>query len=660
MKLFEKLDTALVFSKACETVRIEPWGKNSLRIRATRNGFVRDDLPHALQEKIEPPKGVAIVIDGEVSGTIINGTLEARVNQKGLITFLSNGKQILTELPIADMCERLDARTYSHLAGSSYRVSSSFAPHADEHIYGMGQHRHGKLDVKGCTIDLVQRNTMVTIPFYYSSLGYGFLWNNPAIGHVEFSENHTRWVADSSQQIDYWVTAGDTPAQVMVNYVDVTGHSPMLPEFASGFWQCKLRYSSQEELLSVAREHTRRGLPMSVIVIDYFHWTAQGDWKFDPEFWPDPQAMVDELKSMGIELMVSIWPSVTVHSENFDEMEQRGFLLRSNKGFSVHGRFVDSSHSGPEHLYFYDTTNPQAREYVWEKLRKNYGQYGIKFFWLDACEPEILHKDYDNLSFYAGSGAETACLYPKTQAQMVFDGLKSQNENDIISLCRSAWAGSQRYGAALWSGDIPSTFASLRNQIPAGLSAAMSGIPWWTTDIGGFIGGDIDSPSFRELIVRWFEYGCFCPLFRLHGARNPCDFFNTGGPNEVWSFGEKAYAILVKYLEMRERLRPYVMQLMKAAHTRGTPPMRPLFYDFSHDDKTWSIADQYMFGPDLLVAPVLHEGAVSRIVYLPEGTSWKDSWSGNIFNGGQTISIEAPLERIPLFLKGDAQLPLHK
>jgi alpha-D-xyloside xylohydrolase len=230
-------------------------------------------------------------------------------------------------------------------------------------------------------------------------------------------------------------------------------------------------------------------------------------------------------------------------------------------------------------------------------------------------------------------------------------------------LSRSAWAGSQRYGAAVWSGDIPATWDSLATQIRAGLNLAMAGIPWWTTDIGGFHGGDPESPEYRELMIRWFQYGVFCPLFRLHGFRDPrmplgADM--TGGPNEIWSYGDQALTLIEESLRMRERLRPYLLEQMRTAHEQGIPPMRPLFVDFPEDLRAWDVEDQFMLGPDLLVAPVVHAGATFRSVYLPADAIWTHAVTGERHSGGQQISVEVSLEGIPVFLRDDAVVPVAR
>jgi alpha-D-xyloside xylohydrolase len=230
-----------------------------------------------------------------------------------------------------------------------------------------------------------------------------------------------------------------------------------------------------------------------------------------------------------------------------------------------------------------------------------------------------------------------------------------------VLLCRSAWAGSQKYGAAVWSGDIPATWASLGQQVRAGLNIAMSGIPWWTTDIGGFHGGNASDPAYQELVIRWFQYGVFCPLFRLHGDREPrlpTGFEMTGGPNEVWSFGDVATPIIADTLRLRERLRPYIHEQMTVAHQSGLPPMRPLFVDYPDDAASWGTDDEFLLGPDILVAPVLGAGQMEREVYLPAGQDWTNAWTGETFDGGQTISVDAPIERIPVFTRSEAVVPL--
>jgi alpha-D-xyloside xylohydrolase len=654
---FIKKDNSLCYSLENELVELKPWGRNGIRVQSTQSREIKQDWVSALINQGDNQAGIELYSDG---ASIQNGEIKARINTKGELSFIntSSGKELLKEKPIHSFS--IPARAYKNLKGDLFHLDCCFESYDDEHAYGLGQHQHDRLDQKGCVIELIQRNTEITIPFLFSSRGYGFLWNNPAVGRVELGYNATRWVAEAAPQIDYWITTGKDPAEILSNYAEVTGHSPEFPGWASGFWQSKLRYASQDELESVVREYRQRNLPLSVIVIDFFHWTRQGDWQFDPQYWPDPAGMVKRLEELGVKVMISIWPTVSRLSKNFQEMWGKNFIIRNKLGSAAQMYFVDIQAEDGIYLHYYDSTHPGARKFLWEKVKDGYYQYGIKILWLDACEPEMSPFLPENLRFYSGDGEAVANSYPLDHVRGFYEGMLAEGEKAPLFLCRSAWAGSQRYGAAIWSGDIMSTFSALRAQVKAGLNMGLSGIPWWTTDIGGFRGGDPTSPYFQELIIRWFQFGAFCPIFRLHGHRLPnTDDFN-GAANEVWSFGEPAYQIIKKYMMLRERLRPYIMDQMSIASKTGIPPMRPLFVDFPCDPLCYQVEDEYLFGPDLLVAPVLEVDIKTRNVYLPANNIWKDAWTDQIYTGGQWISVEAPLDRIPLFLCGDASLPIRE
>ncbi len=646
----------LYWSLKGEILKVEPWGADGVRVRATN---LRDfpDIPGALLEAT-PSAGAMVTIQDE-TGSLINGKLRADIWPDGTLHFFNTATgAVLLEEP-EPIFNKPPARWYRPRHSDLSKIDVHFRAQANERIFGLGQHQHGLLDNKGCVIDLEQRNTEVCIPFYISSLGYGFLWNNPGVGRVELGTSMTRWVMDATRGIDYYIVAGDSPAEILEKYIDATGHPPLLPDFALGFWQCKLRYRTQEELLNVVREYKRRGLPLAVIVSDYFHWRMMGDWAMDPRDWPDPAGMMKELKAMGVELMVSIWPTVNATNPVYKEMAERGLLAQTVHGVQAHIPIADTTPEGISMCAYYDATNPEARAFVWERVKQNYLDYGVRVFWLDADEPELMPMHAENIRYAQGAGLEVTNIYPLLHQQGFYDGMRAAGHDEIINLSRSAWAGTQRYGAAIWSGDIRSRFDILRAQIPAGLNIAMSGIPWWTTDIGGFMEGDIRTDYFKELIVRWFQYGVFCPLFRLHGVRLPLNGLygaqSSGSDNEVWSFGEKAYEIIRNLLFLREQLKPYLRDLNQAAHAHGTPPMRPLYYDFPTDLAAANLADEFMLGPDLLVAPVTEQGATSRCVYLPAGQTWVEAWTGQEYQGGQQFQAEAPLERIPVYWrKGSA------
>ncbi|QHQ59943.1 family 31 glucosidase [Anaerocolumna sedimenticola] len=660
---FKDQGGSLYYRYDAEEVMIEPWGDNSLRVRASKMpGMPAEDWALIPQEDNN-----AVVTIEKYQASIQNGKLKAVINKIGKLTFYNQKGEILLEEYVrnrkdmfADTCSSIEveAREFKPITGGDYKLSMRFVSNPNEKIFGMGQYQQPFLDLKGADLELAHRNSQASVPFALSSLGYGFLWNNPAVGRVNFGKNITTWEAYSTKKLDYWITAGDTPAELEEAYANVTGKVPMMPEYAMGFWQCKLRYQTQEELLEVAREYKRRNLPISIIVVDFFHWPLQGEWKFDPVYWPDPDAMIAELKNMGIELMVSIWPTVDYRSENFEEMRNRGLLIRTDRGFRISMDFQGNT-------VHYDATNPEAREYVWNKAKENYYKKGVKIFWLDEAEPEYSVYDFDNYRYHLGPDVQIGNIYPLMYAKTFFDGMKEEGQENIINLLRCAWAGSQKYGALVWSGDIHSTFASLRNQFAAGLNMGIAGIPWWTTDIGGFFGADIRDPKFHELLIRWFEYGTFCPVMRLHGYRWPLQpqYGTTGGAtcisgasNEVWSYGDKVYNICKKYLTIREAMKPYITKIMEEAHTNGTPVMRPLFYDFPEDQVCWENETQYMFGPEVLVAPVMEQGVRELKVYLPKGADWTHIWTKETYPGGQTVSINAPVEEIPLFTKNGYEL----
>lgn len=633
---------------------VEAYGPDVIRVRRS----MTPRMPDRQEALLEPLDAAPVIEVGEKGASMVAGSIKAVVDEVGKVAFYRlDGKE--EKLHCAE-----EAQDYRSLDSDLYQISADFRAFEDERIYGLGQYQHGKLNQKGCVLDLIQLNRQIAIPCFVSSRGYGFIWHNPALGRVELAENRTRWVAESAPGIDYLITTGDDYAGIMKKYADVTGYPLEMPEWATGFWQSKLRYKTQEELLEVAREYKRRGIPLSVIVLDFFHWTMLGDFKFDPKCFPDPKAMVDELTEMGVKLMTSVWPMVNRNSINYEEIDDLDLMLRNERGLSAQHDFIDTFPPGKVVTQYFDSTNPETQAYVWKKIKETYYDIGVRLFWLDQIEPEIFPAHFEDIRFHLGNGKEVACVYPLLHEKGFYDGLKGEGEEEILTLCRSAWLGSQRYGSLVWSGDINPTFDVLSKQIQAGLNMAMCGIPWWNSDIGGFYEDDPASEYYREIVIRWFQFGTFCPVMRLHGVRKPSCWTNvpelTGGPNEVWSYGEKAYDIMTDYIDLRYRLQPYINEQMDHAHKTGTPPMRPLFFDFADDPKTYDVEDCYLFGPDLLVAPVTTKDQRTRSVYLPAGAEWTDPWTETKYEGGQTVEVDAPIERIPLFVKNGAELPIQK
>ena len=660
---------AIIFKKGNETLRIEPWGKDSLRIRSTLNPKFLD-RNNGLTEPLAPQTATCAETritlpdenrTGDSSGettaaspkdaTLTNGTIKACISENGVLSFYKGDKLLLREFfrcydPNAtkhSCCTKVIAREFKGIVGGAYKLTVRFEPNDDEKIFGMGQYPIPYLDMKGCSLELAQRNSQVSIPFALSSNGYGFLWNNPAVGQVNFAKNLTEWKAECTQEMDYWITAGDTP---------------VLTEDYLGFWQCKLRYRTQDEVLAVARKYKELGIHLDVIVIDFFHWPRQGDWCFDKEYWPDPKAMCDELHAMGTKVMVSVWPSVDKKCSHYYEMLDKGYLVRvesgSNQTYDFNGDCLT-----------FDATNPEAREYLWNLCKKNYADYGIDMFWLDNAEPDYSVYDFGNYRYQMGPALECSNIYPKLYSQAFYDGMKADGRKNFVNLERCAWVGSQKYSQVLWNGDVQSSWECLADSITEGLNMGLAGIPWWTTDIGGFMWGNVNDPAFKELLLRWFEFGVFLPVMRLHGDRDPHDippldkdpergygggYLFTGRDNEIWSYGEEAQKIMTAQIRLREKLKPYIAKVMKEAAENGSPAMRAMFYEFPENSQCWLLKDQYMFGSEYLVAPVIKLGARERDVYLPKG-HWENIHTGEILEGARTVTVAAPIDNIPVFRK---------
>lgn len=626
-----------------ETLLIQAWGKNAIRVRATKRYTLKNPI-----DALKTVETAAVVTECDGYVCIENGSLSCRAYDTGFLEFYKDGDCILREY----------CRDHSHANGHSapmlfsarkyekledgYKIQVRFEGKDGEKIFGMGQYQQDNADLKGCILELRQRNSQLSIPFYLSNFGYGFLWNNASIGEVMFGNNYTQFTADCTECIDYWIVAGDSPKDIIKNYTEVTGRPPLFPENMMGLWQCKLRYSTQEELLSVAREYKNRKLPLDAIVIDYFHWTAQGDWAFDPNCWPDPKAMVEELKEQGVKVVVSVWPTADrAASKNYAVMEENGWLVKSD------------CRQGPMHesCKFYDAFNVNARNFVWEQIKKNYFDKGVKTYWLDADEPEY----YDieamrQISYCKGKALKVGNAYPNQHLEGIYTNMKSEGENDIVNLTRATWVGGQKYAALVWSGDVKSNWVGFRDQVVAGLQMGIAGIPWWTTDIGGFMKDGLSESELTELIIRWYQFAVFSPVLRMHGDRGPITGGTTYKPNEIWSYGEEAYSIMKKYLDIRIQLKPYLFDIYKQASETGLPLLRMMFLEFPEDENCWTYKEQYMLGSKYLVAPVLYAGIKERTVYLPKG-KWKDFNTQNYYDGEQEITVKTPIDIIPVFEK---------
>jgi alpha-D-xyloside xylohydrolase len=529
----------------------------------------------------------------------------------------------------------------------TYHAESFFSIYGShEALYGLGQHQAGVWNYRGESVDITQDNSNISIPFMVSSKGYGVYWNNDS--RSRFNNKFANYLYVSSEVadvIDYYFFYGPDLDKVVAGYRELTGQAPMFGRWAYGFWQCKNRYKSQDEILGVAKKYRDLHIPVDDIVQDWFWWNRKGEFVFNKNY-PDPKGMVDQLHKENFHLMLSIWPFFEPGSANYDYAEKQGWFVDKFK-YPKPPYHADA-------MAVYDATNPEARKFYWSEIDKALFKIGIDAWWMDTTEPETEGQE-DNIlighKIAAGSGNRYVNIYPLMDTGAVYDGQRSASDKKrVYILSRSAFSGEQRNSVTAWSGDINSDFFSYRRQIPAGLNFALSGIPYWTTDIGGFVFGNPDDPAFRELFVRWFQFGTFSPILRVHGTRNP-------DANELWSYGPDAQKILVKFDTLRYRMLPYIYSLAWKTTSEGYTPMRPLVMDFRTDERAQNIGDQFMFGPAFLVSPVTEPAATTRQLYLPDA-KWYDFWTGASAAGNRMMEAPAPLDRLPLYVRAGSILPL--
>ncbi|MGB2642586.1 MAG: glycoside hydrolase family 31 protein [Candidatus Acidiferrum sp.] len=514
-----------------------------------------------------------------------------------------------------------------------------------EAFYGYGQHQSGVWNYRGESVDISQDNTNISIPLLLSSNGYGIFWNNGSRSRFNNRFVHAFYMSSEvSDSIDYYFLYGPDFDHIIGAYRELTGSVPLFGKWAYGYWQCKNRYDSQAELLAIAEKYRGLHIPLDNIVQDWFWWNIMGDPVFNKNY-PDPKGMVDALHNDHVHLMISVWPYFRPGSPVYDDMDKRGFFIAKTIAPSFH----------PVGQALYDAFNPEARKYYWHLMDNALFKIGVDAWWLDTTEPETEARETNilvtNKVNSGENGARYANEFPLYTTAAVYDGQRAASDKKrVFILSRSAYAGEQRNAAAVWSGDIDPNWETFRRQIPAGLNYSLSGLPYWTTDIGGFVSANPDDPAYRELYVRWFEFGAFCPIFRAHGTR-------TTNQNELWSYGPDAQKILVEYDKLRYRLMPYIYSLAWKTTSEGYTIMRPLVMDFREDVQAQNVGDQYLFGPAILVNPVTEPGATTRHLYLPSA-KWYDFWTGSSVQGGRTLNAPTTLAHMPLYIRAGSILPL--
>ena len=465
-------------------------------------------------------------------------------------------------------------------------------------------------------------------------------------------------------QIDYYLIKGSNLDDVIAGYRRLTGKAPIMPKWAFGYWQSRERYKSQNELLDVVREYRKRRIPLDNIVLDWSYWPVDswGSHEFDPKFFPDPSGMVDEVHRLNAHIMISVWPKFYYTTEHYKEFDDKGWMYRQAVKDSIRD-WIGKGYIGS----FYDAYSEEARELFWEQIREHLYTKGFDAWWMDASEPDILSNasiEYRKLlSTPTALGPSTKYFntYALVNAMAIYNGQRSIDpDRRVFLLTRSGFAGLQRYSTATWSGDIGTRWEDMKAQIPAGLNFALSGIPYWTFDIGGFcvenrytraLEGSEDLDEWRELNTRWFQFGSFCPLFRSHGQYPYREIYNISGE------GSPSYKSMVYYDKLRYHLMPYIYSLAGLTYFNDYTIMRAMIMDFKADKTVKNIGDQYMFGPSLLVAPVYNYKARSRIVYFPSTCGWYDFYDGIYILGGHNLHVDAPYERMPLYVKEGSIVP---
>jgi alpha-D-xyloside xylohydrolase len=528
------------------------------------------------------------------------------------------------------------------LTTNTNTCSAVFNSPATEGLYGLGQHQQRIMNYKGHALVLDQQNGEIALPFMVSTQGYGLLWDNYSYTNFygDLSSNtQYQFSSESGKMVDYYFMYGPEPDSIINNYRIATGKAQLFPKWAYGLFQSKDKYTSSNELLGIAGQYRKAGIPLDCIVQDWDYWTPDywGSNTMDAIRYPDPKALVDSLHAMNVHTMISIWPVFHSSTTNYSQFNAINALYPSN---GLH--------------HFYDPHNNAAKTIYWNQVNNQlFSKYGWDAWWADNDEPQGYPDAFDRKDFITakGSGVTYYNTYPIEHTSGFYFGWRKDIPNKrVFTLSRSAFPGQQRYAAASWSGDISSNWANFQNQLSAGLNFCLSGIPYWTTDIGGYFGTDWTTQANQELMIRWFQYGTFCPLFRIHGKGDKA-LVSTG------SFTQNTIDHLVMYDKLRYRLMPYIYSLAWKVTNENYTIMRHLVMDYRADANVKNIDNQFLFGPFMMINPVTTAGASTRSVYLPSG-NWFDFWTGKQYAGGQTITAQAPLDKMPIYVKAGSIIPM--
>lgn len=591
------------------------------------------------------------------------------------VVFHHKGKHLLSEKPVGT-----NFSGFNDAGTPALSVSQSFILDVDEAIYGFGQQQQGKMSQRGVKLNMVQGNTDDYIPFMHSAKGYGLFWDNYSPTIFEDSSDSTRFQSEVGEGVDYYFMYGGNADGVVACMRELTGQAPMFPLWTYGFWQSRERYKSQDELVGVVKKFRELGVPLDGIIQDWQYWGNNYQWNamdfVNPGFY-NPQKMIDDVHSMNAHMIISIWNSFGPKTKQYRELDSIGALFNFSTWPQSGSEGWPPRMDYPSGVRVYDAYNPMAREIYWKYLNEGIFSKGIDGWWIDSSEPDHLDPKPSDLDTktYLGSFRKVRNAFPLMTVGGVADHQLAQStEKRVFILTRSAFAGQQRYGANLWSGDVVASWDALRNQISAGLNVSMTGMPYWNSDIGGFFLWDFKNPlanaDYRELHVRWMQFGAFTPMMRSHGE---------GYPREIYQFGEKGnptYDAIEKYIRLRYHLLPYLYSISWEVTSQQSSMMRALVMDFASDKQALDINDEFMVGKSLLVSPVtepmywrnkqsgdksmmVEDFSIvkSKEVYLPKGADWFDFWTGDYMPGGQKVAKEVPLDILPLYVKAGSIVP---
>ena len=630
--------------------------------------LLKDDLAeikYTSLQKIEAKQSLVVLpvssylksfsVDDDNNEIIITTTaLKIKINKK-------NNAIIYTDLNdaiiLAEAGKTMVDTTIADI--KTYSCNTSFNSPKDEGLFGLGCHPLDSLSInyKGRNQDMAIKYLTGAIPVLLSSKGYGLLFDNYAESKFFGGENdNTQYTysSESGKMVDYYFFYGPSFDHIIDLYRNITGKAPMYPRWAFGLFQSQDRYKTQQQVLEAASGYRNNHIPVDAIVQDWFYWFPLpiGSHVMNPDSFPNPKAMIDQLHKQNFHAMISIWPCFGKGTNNYNALDKAGYLTDVTwDNFFVHTRDT-----------YYDAHNPGAREMYWAQARDSLiKRYGWDAWWVDQCEPDT--EDPNNRkksNFYTGKGIDYFNTYSLEHTKGIYEKWRRDIDNKrIFLLVRQAFAGQQRNAATLWSSDISCSFHDFKDQVPQAINTGSSGIPYWTSDIGGYVDRTVSTgipdwtnPIMRELFTRWFQFGTFCPIMRIHGRGERALF------SKNWD--ENTRSILLKYDDLRYRLLPYNYSLSADVTMKNYTMMRSLAFDFRNDTNVYSIPDQYMFGPAFLVNPVTDQFAKTRSVYLPAGVEWFDFWTGKKYSGGQKINADAPIETIPLYVKAGSIIPMGK